>query len=143
MIVVDVNLLVAASRRDHVHHPIARPFFSDALAHDDVIVPDAVWSGFLRVVTSRRIFHVPTPMADAISFVRAVTSSSRYRLVAGLVDGLDPLLSLIEASESTSDLVPDAYIAAVAMAHGCPVATLDRDFRRFDGLRIVTPTAPA
>lgn len=140
MIVFDVNLLVAASRRDHAHHSVALPFVTRALAHDDVIVPDAVWSGFLRIVTNRRVFRTPTPMNNAISFVRAVLGSRRYRPIAGLVDGLDPFLSLINDSEATGNLVPDAYIAAVAIAHGCPVATFDRDFRRFDGLRIVTPS---
>lgn len=38
-----------------------------------------------------------------------------------------------------ANLVPDAYIATVAITHGCPVATFDRDFRRFDDLTVVTP----
>jgi len=36
-------------------------------------------------------------------------------------------------------LVPDAWFAALAVESGCEWITLDRDFRRFDGLRWRTP----
>jgi predicted nucleic acid-binding protein len=45
------------------------------------------------------------------------------------------------AFHATGNLVPDAYIASVVLGYDCPVATFDRDFRRFDGPRIVTPAA--
>lgn len=36
-------------------------------------------------------------------------------------------------------LVPDAWLAAVAVSHGCRLATADRDFTRFDGLDWFVP----
>jgi hypothetical protein len=33
------------------------------------------------------------------------------------------------------NLVPDAYLAALAIEHGCEVVTTDKDFTRFPGLR--------
>lgn len=138
MIVVDVNVLVAAHRGDHPEHDRARTFLQDALASDTVIAPDLVWAGFLRVVTNRRIFPVPTPLGDAVAFVRAVLSASTRRPPGG-IELVDAFLDLALASNAAGDLVPDAYIASVAIENGCPVATFDRDFRRFDGLRIVEP----
>lgn len=41
----------------------------------------------------------------------------------------------------TGDLVPDAYIAAIAVEQGCAVASFDRDFARFDDLDWVVPGA--
>jgi predicted nucleic acid-binding protein len=35
----------------------------------------------------------------------------------------------------------DAHLAALAMEHGAVLASNDRDFARFDGLRIVNPLA--
>ncbi|MFT4122564.1 MAG: PIN domain-containing protein [Microbacteriaceae bacterium] len=139
MIVLDVNVLVAAHLAEHPDHETAHVFLSSVLTDDAVLVPDAVWSGFLRVVTNRRIFAIPATLAAATEFVRAVVAAPGYIHVTGLVDGIDPFLDLCTVSEATANLVPDAYIAAVAMAHGCAVATFDRDFRRFDGLSIVTP----
>lgn len=41
----------------------------------------------------------------------------------------------------SGNLVPDAYLAAVALAHGCRVATADRGFARFPGLDWFDPAA--
>lgn len=139
MIVVDVNVLVAAHLSDHVHHESARTFLTRALAEDTVVVPDAVWSGFLRIVTNPRIFETPSTPDSAVGFVRAVTAAAGYRHVPGLVDGIETFLHLITESQAAANLTPDAYVAAVALTHHCPVATFDRDFRRFDGVEIVTP----
>lgn len=114
-------------------------FLQRSLSEDTVVVPDSVWSGFLRIVTNTRIFEIPSTLADALTFVRAVAGAGGYRHVAGLVDGIEPFLQLAADAEASANLIPDAYLAAVAVQHGCPVATFDRDFRRFDGLEIVTP----
>ncbi len=37
------------------------------------------------------------------------------------------------------DLVPDAYLAALALEHGCTLASLDRDFARFTELDWMRP----
>ena len=35
---------------------------------------------------------------------------------------------------ATGDLVPDAYLAALALEHRCQIVSIDRDFARFEGL---------
>jgi predicted nucleic acid-binding protein len=37
--------------------------------------------------------------------------------------------------------VPDAYLAALAISHGCRLATADRGFARFPGLDHFDPAA--
>jgi predicted nucleic acid-binding protein len=37
--------------------------------------------------------------------------------------------------EAKGNLVPDAYLAALAIESGCEWVTTDRDFARFSGLR--------
>ncbi|MEO8908276.1 MAG: TA system VapC family ribonuclease toxin [Microbacteriaceae bacterium] len=140
MIVLDVNVLLAAFRADHVHHPIVRPWFERTLAHNvDVVVPDFVWVGFLRLVTNTHIFEVPSTLAEALAFMDAVAAAPSYRSVPGLPNGLGVFAETCIAGEACGNLVPDAYIASVARALASPVATLDRDFRRFDDLRFVVP----
>lgn len=36
-------------------------------------------------------------------------------------------------------LVPDAWLAALALSHGCELATADRGFARFEGLAWFVP----
>lgn len=140
MIVVDVNVLLAAFRQDHERHEQARPWLERALSGgDEIIIPDAVWIGFVRIATNRAIFDVPATAAEAFEFVTSVTASAGYRVMPGLVDGLALFARVCLESDAAGNLVPDAYIASVARAYACPVASFDRDFRRFDDLEIVVP----
>lgn len=94
----------------------------------------------MRVVTNSRIFEVPSTLTAASEFIGAVVSAPGYRVLSGHVDGIAPFVTMCTESDASGDLVPDAYIASIARAYGCPVASFDRDFRRFDGLEIVVPT---
>lgn len=141
MIVLDVNILVAAFRADHPHHRLAHPWLSEVLGGTDlVVVPDAVWTGFLRLVTHPTALRQPSPLEEARRFIHEVIGAPGYVTAAPLPDAAVRLADLCLDSQATGNLVPDAYIASVALGYGCPVATFDRDFRRFDGLQIVTPT---
>lgn len=140
MIVLDVNVLLAAFRADHAHHPIARPWLEGVLkAGTGILVPDFVWVGFVRLVTNTHIFEVPSTPAEAFEFVDALCASPSYAGIPGLPDGLSMFRDTVLDSETWGNLVPDAYLAAIARAHAVPVASFDRDFRRFDGLEIIVP----
>ncbi len=43
--------------------------------------------------------------------------------------------------QARGPLVMDAHLAALTIEHGAILATTDRDFKRFDGLRTIDPTA--
>lgn len=138
--VFDVNVLLATFRQDHAHHPFVRAWFDATFKPGaDVIVPDFVWVGFLRVVTNSHIFEVPSTIDEAAEFMGAVIASSAYRPVAGLPAGLGVFLETCRNGDAQGNLVPDAYIAAVARSYACPVVTMDKDFRRFDDLQIIEP----
>jgi uncharacterized protein len=129
---LDVNVVVAAHRDDHPHHELVRPWFDDIVANDEPFtVPVVVWSSFLRLVTNRRVFKLPTPLAEAFDFVELTCGQPAY-LPTGPGPRHLPLLrrQCVEA-DAQGDLVPDAVLAALAVEHACTIATLDRDFARF------------
>jgi toxin-antitoxin system PIN domain toxin len=142
VIVVDVNVLLAAHLRRHPLHEPARGWLARALSDPNqaVVVPELVWVGFIRIGTNPRVFEVPSTMAEAVSFSRGVIAAPSYRAVPGLGGDLESLFKLCLDGPLSPRLVTDAYIAAVGLAYACPVATFDRDFRRFDGLELVTPS---
>lgn len=141
MIVLDVNILVAAFRADHAHHARVLPWLSATIASGEKIgVPDLVWVGFIRICTNHRLLPVPSEIDETLAYVRAFVAQSSYVHLGGL-STLDPLLDTVVASGAAGNLTTDAYIAAVALSLAASVATLDRDFRRFDGLRIIEPPA--
>ena len=58
--------------------------------------------------------------------------SERYREI---------LAELIAQVSPTGNLIPDTQLAALAIDHGCGVASTDGDFGRFPGLRWENPLA--
>ena len=141
MILPDVNTLVYAFHRDTSHHDGYAGWLNSALADSEpMLLPDVVLTGFLRVVTNRRIFTDPAPAPVALSFVEALRVSpvgralnptnAAWRQLARFVND-DPYL--------VGNLVPDAWIAALAVASGARVATADAGFARFAGLAWFNP----
>ncbi|MDR0284608.1 MAG: PIN domain-containing protein [Propionibacteriaceae bacterium] len=59
MIVLDVNVLVAAFMTGHPSHVAAQKFLRESLGSEEVAIPDVVWSGCLRTVTNPSIFRPP------------------------------------------------------------------------------------
>lgn len=141
MILPDVNTLVYAFHRDTEQHENYATWLDSVLASaEPVLLPDVVLTGFLRVVTNRRIFTDPAPAPVALSFVEALRTSpvgralnptgATWRQFARFIDN-DPYL--------VGNLVPDAWIAALAIASGARVATADAAFARFAGLSWFDP----
>lgn len=142
MVLLDVNVVLAAHRGDHPHHGPVRSWFDGIIAGDELFaVPVTVWASFLRLATNRRIFTVPTPRAEAFAFIDATRSQSHHLDIGPGPGHLDVLRRLCDEADADGDLVPDAVIAALAVEHGSVVATLDRDFARFSSIRHVRPTS--
>lgn len=100
------------------------------------------WSStlaFLRLATNPRVFARPEPVAAAWQQVEewldcesvwVPEPSDRYREILG---------ALIARIVPTANLIPDAHLAALALDHGCAVASTDGDFARFPDLSWENP----
>jgi toxin-antitoxin system PIN domain toxin len=142
MNVLDVNVLMALYRPKHVHHSAARSWFDQALAQGEPFtVPDVVWTGFLRLVTNRRVMRVPAGFGEAWDFMSAVREHDNYLEFAPSPRTLTEFAHVSLQSNASANLVTDAYIAACAAVLGATVVTFDRDFRKFDGVRVLEPNA--
>jgi toxin-antitoxin system PIN domain toxin len=98
-------------------------------------VPDIVWAGFIRIATNRRIFTVPTPLDDAFGFLRAVRAQPTHVALVPGAQHLGLFERICREADALGDLAADAYLAALALEHGCTLVSLDRDFARFPTLR--------
>ncbi len=138
----DVNVLVNAHREDAPHHEPCRVAVEGALeAPMSFGLSPLVLSGFLRVVTHRRIFEVPTPTADAIEFTERLLAYPQAVIVEPGRRHWGIFTSLCLDARATGNLVPDAYLAALAIETGSEFVTTDRDFARFPGLNWTDPLA--
>jgi hypothetical protein len=142
MLLLDVNIVLAAHRDDHPHHTAVRAWFDHLVTGTDPFaVPIGVWASFLRLATNRRIFTVPTPLPEAFTFLDAVRAQPNHVQLAPGRRHLEILREVCEQTDATGDLIPDAVLAALAVEHDAEVITLDRDFARFPMARHRHPTA--
>ena len=132
----DVNVLVAASRSDHPHHTAARNWLEGALAAarngaSFTIMP-MVLASLLRLVTSPKIFQVPTPIADAVGFADAVLAMPGVQLAA-LGPEWPKLRQLCLDKQLSGNDLPDAWLAAAVEQLGEHLVSFDRDFKKLLG----------
>ena len=142
MIRPDVNVLVHACRESAEDHDTYARWLGEASRHEDLLLPDAVVTGFVRIVTNRAVTQPAVTATQAFGFVDALRSAAWVRTALGSRIVLDRLRVLCEDDPGNpGNLVPDAYLAATALAHDARLATRDRGFARFPGLRWFDPAA--
>lgn len=136
MQLVDVNVLIYAHREDTPDHPRFRSWLESWLGSESAFgMSDLVLSGFVRIVTHPRVFQQPTPLHLALEFVRAIRSRPNRVAIAPGPRHWDIFTRLCEQTEARGNLVPDAFLAAMAIESGSEWITTDRDYSRFSGLR--------
>ncbi|MGW7819026.1 TA system VapC family ribonuclease toxin [Streptomyces puniciscabiei] len=131
-----MNVLVYAFREEAKEHEAYRKWLTDRLRGEEPVAFNAeVASGFVRLVTHPRIFPRPVTAAAALDFLQAIRDAP---VTTPLYEGprhweiFDRLCRRVAARGS---LVPDAYLAALAIESGATFYSADRDFARFPGLR--------
>ncbi len=136
MVLPDVNVLVYSFRADAVDHSRYRAWL-DALVNGDASfgLSDLALSGFLRIVTHPAVFKTPTPMARALRFVETIRGSPNAIVIAPGPRHFDIFAGLCRLGGVRGNLVPDAFLAALAIESGSEWVTADKDFARFPGLR--------
>jgi toxin-antitoxin system PIN domain toxin len=141
VILTDVNILIHAHREELEHHAPCRRWLEQLLTSGEPFgMANLVLSGFLRVVTHHKIFSPPSTMAQALTFVEAVSGRPGYVPVHPGDRHLQLFKSFCALPGVKAGLVTDAYIAALAVEHGCELATMDGDFKRFSPpLRLCAP----
>lgn len=133
----DVNVLVSAFRTDAPHHPLCRSWLEDALAAEEMLgLSELVLSGVLRVLTHPKVFLPPTPLSEALIYVRALQNHPRVAPLRAGAGHWRIFAQLCERSHATGNRIPDAFHAALAIEHGCEWVTLDRGFSALPGLSL-------
>jgi uncharacterized protein len=136
VILIDVNVLVYGFRADAPGHAQYLRWWKEQAGSQHAFgLADLVLSGFLRIVTHPRIFDPPTPLNDALLFVRALRKLPNYVEIRPGPRHWDIFVDLGRNSNARGNLIPDAFLAALAIESGSEWITTDRDYARFAGLR--------
>jgi toxin-antitoxin system PIN domain toxin len=136
MVLTDINVLVYAHREDAPGHPGYREWLESLINGDAAYgFSEFVLSGFIRVVTHPRVFNPPSDLESAFAFAQAIRSQPNAVLISPGPRHWDIFKRLGEMAGVKGNLVPDAYLAALAIESGCEWITTDRDYSRFPGLK--------
>ncbi|MCX5042174.1 PIN domain-containing protein [Aldersonia sp. NBC_00410] len=143
MILPDVNVLVYAFREGAENHREYTDWLTDLLSGaDELALVDAVLAGFVRIVTHPRISQPPASTSLALDFVADLRKARRAVWLPPTTAVWEQFAELSRRDRAIGgNLVPDAYLAATAIVHGAEIATADRGFARFPGLRWFDPMA--
>jgi toxin-antitoxin system PIN domain toxin len=136
VILPDVNVLVYAHRADAPNHTSYRRWLEGILNGQHAYgFAELVLSGFLRIVTHPRIFHPPSDIAAALQFVTEIRDQPNAVRIAPGPNHWNVFVTLCRTAGARGSLVPDAYLAALAIESGSEWITTDRGFSRFPGLK--------
>lgn len=143
MILPDVNVLVYAFHADATAHARYRPWLLDVVnGPTELALTDATLIGFIRLVTNPRVFEDPAPTGEAVEFASRLTHARGARWLANTAAAWDRFEVIASNDRHVrANLIPDAWLAALAISNGCRLATADRGFARFEGLDWFDPAA--
>jgi uncharacterized protein len=140
VLLADVDVFLYAHRPESARHDEYRGWLEAALTGLEPFgVSELVLSSFLRITTHHRVYREPTPLQTALEFCRAVVEASAAVRVRPGPDHWTLFTTLVESAGARGNLVPDAYLAALALEHGATWVTTDRGFARYPKLRWTTP----
>ena len=136
MLLFDVNVLVYAHRSDSPNHAAYLSWLESIVNSDEAYgIFDIVLSGFLRVVTHPRVFHPPSSLDAAVAFANELRKQTNCVLIAPGPRHWEIFTRLCQTAGAKGNLIPDTYLAALAIESGSEWITTDRGFSRFPGLK--------
>lgn len=137
---IDANVLVYASNEADPVHAAARTLIERLAAGPELVY--LFWPalmGYLRIVTHPAILPRPLPPADAVANVTALLTRKHVR-APGEAEGFWDIVRSGPTKRLRGNAVPDGHLAGLMQQNGVTtIYTRDRDFRRFEGIRVEDP----
>jgi toxin-antitoxin system PIN domain toxin len=143
MIIIDANVLLYAYDPSSPHHQAARGWFETVISKPGNI--GLAWMtllAFVRISTSPRPLEHPLSTTEALAIVSGWLEHPTVTILNPGERHWEILRDLMTKGQAHGPLIMDAHLGALAIEHGATLATTDRDFTRFPGLRILNPLAP-
>lgn len=142
-VTLDANVLIYGSDPGSPFHQRAKSAIEGFVGGDQIVY--AFWPvlmAYLRVSTHPRIFGRPLPIDTAMSAVRGLIGRSNVRAPGEDDQFWKHFQATALETPLRGNLVPDAHLVALMRAYGVnSILTHDRDFRKFDGIKVIDPFA--
>lgn len=140
MILPDVNILIYAHNESDERYECANVWFEKLMSGTEQAC--FCWetvSGFVRISTSHKAMRTPITLKTAFSVVEGWLDSPNALFIEPLADHLTQLQRIAQQADAKGPRFTDAILATYAISHNATIASTDRDFRLFDGLKLINP----
>jgi toxin-antitoxin system PIN domain toxin len=125
------------------HHETCRAWLESAFNTDETIaLPWQTILAFVRISTSPRAVKHPLSSANACTIVGTWLERANVVVVNAADRFWNILRQQILDAQVSGPLVTDAALVALAIEQGAILCSTYRDFRRFQGLKLVDPIQP-
>ena len=140
MILVDANILLYAEDSLNPHNQEAAIWWDNQLSGTEAVcLCWTVISAFIRIGTNPRVFEYPLSLEQAINRVQSWIDQPCIRVIRPTERHWTVFKQLLTEYQAAANLVTDAHLAALAIEHGCALASTDCDFARFSKLKWINP----
>ncbi len=139
MFILDVNILIYAFASSSPNHLMYRNWLQSALVNSEVRAPSVVISGFLRIVSNKKLY----PKADfamALAFLDGLESQTNFAVLHSSEQQWRIFKNLCQTMQPTGNDVSDIFIAAFAFEYNATLVSADKGFARFAHLKWLEPT---
>lgn len=144
MIIPDVNLLIYAHDAASPFHQKAVNWWQDCLSGSQPVgLPAVVVFGFVRLITSVRVFNNPMTPSEAADHVRSWLEQPNTQILAPGENHVAKVLQRLELLGMAGNLTTDAQIAELAIEYNAVIHTNDTDFARFEKVPCFNPLKAA
>jgi toxin-antitoxin system PIN domain toxin len=141
MKLLDANILLYAYDKSSAHHESCRTWLETVFNTPETIaLPWQTILAFVRISTNPRAVKNPLSSARACDIVGTWLERQNVVVVNAADRFWEILRGQIVDAQVSGPLVTDAALAALAIEQGATLCSTDRDFRRFEGLKLVDPT---
>ncbi|MGA8029251.1 MAG: TA system VapC family ribonuclease toxin [Bryobacteraceae bacterium] len=141
MILLDVNILLYASNRAAPQHRAMKNWLNKLFSESELIglTWPTIWA-FLRIASDRRLRILPTASSsEAFGVVNEWLAQPGVLLVEPGRRHLQILERCVIDGQAGGPMLSDAVLAALAIENSATLASTDKDFSRFSGLRWINP----
>ena len=141
--VIDTNILVHAINDAAPAHEACRALVEERRRGAGFALTWSILYEWLRVVTHPRVFERPVDPETAAGFARGLAREPRVDMLFETPQHQRFLAATLEeAPPLRGNIYHDAHTVALMREHGIrDIATADRHFRLFGGVKIIDPTA--
>ncbi len=142
MILIDANVLLYAYDASDPRHRRAASWLETVFGgSEDVGLPLMTILAFARIATDPRVYQRPRDPEAAIGLVQTWLDRANVHMIGPTERHWQTLAALARSGKARGSMLMDAHLAALALERGAILASTDRDFARFPGLRTIDPTS--